>query len=124
MSSNYYEEGGWDAQCFRCGSKRKASELRKQWQGFWVCQEHWEPRHPQDFVKAVPDNSSVPWSQPENWTPIVQCTVEGHSAIPGFAIPGCMTPSATFTGLPSFCTITSVLAQADIGSADCATVSI
>lgn len=66
--SNFYQPGGWNAQCFRCGFKRKAGELRRQWQGYWVCQEHWEPRHPQDFVKGIPDIQAVPWSQPDSWT--------------------------------------------------------
>jgi len=60
--------GDYNAQCYRCGGKRKASQMRKQWQGYWVCPEHWEPRHPQDFVKGVADNPSVPWSQPDNWS--------------------------------------------------------
>lgn len=30
-----------------------------------VCPKDWEPRHPQDFVKGVRDNQSVPVSRPE-----------------------------------------------------------
>jgi len=32
-----------------------------------TCFSCWEPRQPQDFVKAIPDNMSVPWSRP--WIP-------------------------------------------------------
>lgn len=63
--ADYYAPGDWNVTCFRCGRKRKSSELRKQWQGFYVCPEHWEPRHPQDYVKSVPDTPSVPWAQPK-----------------------------------------------------------
>lgn len=97
FTPNEYRPGDWNAACFRCGAKRKASEMRKQWQGFWVCPEHWEPRHPQDFVKGVPDNPSVPWSQPEQWVYVGPniCTPAGSTAIPGWATPGCAIPSKT-----------------------------
>jgi hypothetical protein len=96
-NADYLALGDWNAACFRCGAKRKASEMRKQWQGYYVCPEHWEPRHPQDFVRGVVDNTSVPWSQPENWAPVgvVMCTAVGQTAIPSEAIPGCMIPSRT-----------------------------
>lgn len=48
-----------------CGFKKWASETRMQWDGMRVCKKHWEPRHPQDFVRAVPDYQSVPNPRPE-----------------------------------------------------------
>ena len=30
-----------------------------------VCKECWEPRHPQDFLRGVPDDPSVPWTRPD-----------------------------------------------------------
>ncbi len=64
---DYWEPGGWNIQCFACGFKRKASEMRKQWQGYWTCPDCWTPRQPQDFVRGIPDNPSVPFVQPLNW---------------------------------------------------------
>ncbi len=55
--------GDYNAACFECGRKFKASEMQKYWQGYWLCPEHWNPRQPQDFVRGIPDNMSVPWSQ-------------------------------------------------------------
>ena len=100
--SDHYVPGDWNAQCFRCGMKRKAGELRKQWQGYWVCPEHWEPRHPQDFVRAIPDNPSVPWDQPDSWNYVgpVICTPAGTTALPGYATPGCAIPSKTLGVFP------------------------
>ena len=94
MSGKTYFEGGqWNASCFRCGFKYKSGELRKTWQGFWCCDTCWEPRQPQDFVRSVPDNPGVPWAQDDNWTfggpAVLQCTVVGKSAVPGYAIAGC-----------------------------------
>lgn len=62
--ADYLALGDWNAVCFQCGRKRKASELKKHWQGYYVCPEHWEPRQPQDFVRSVPDVQTPPWTQP------------------------------------------------------------
>jgi hypothetical protein len=62
--ADYYEFGGYNAVCYECGRKRKASTLKKTWQGYFVCPEHWEPRQPQDFVRVIPDIITPPWAQP------------------------------------------------------------
>lgn len=56
--------GDWNAVCYECGRKRKASTLKKHWQGYMVCPEHWEARQPQDFVRGVPDTEAPAWTQP------------------------------------------------------------
>ena len=61
--ADYYKAGDYNAACSMCGAKRKASQLVLNWQGQYRCPEHNETRHPQDFVRAVPDVQSVPWSQ-------------------------------------------------------------
>lgn len=48
-----------------CGFKVWASETVMQWDGMRVCKKHAETRHPQDFVRAVPDYQSVPNPRPE-----------------------------------------------------------
>ena len=55
----------WLAICDRCGFQYRASELRKEWTGLMVCREDFDPRHPQDFVRGVPDRQNVPWARPE-----------------------------------------------------------
>jgi hypothetical protein len=87
-----FKLGDWKAVCYRCGTTKMASDLWKQWQGYYVCQEHWEPRHPQDFVKGITEKPAAPWSQPDNWAPVTVCTYQGSSAMPGLSVPGCMTP--------------------------------
>lgn len=62
--ADYLELGDWNAVCYECGRKRKASTLVKHWQGYYVCPEHWEPRQSQDFVRNVQDVQTVPWAQP------------------------------------------------------------
>lgn len=87
--------GDWNATCSMCGGKFKASQLKKHWQGFWRCQKCWNPRHPQDFVRAVKDVQTVPFDQPWLDNDIQICTVNGNSAYPGAAIPDCSIPEQT-----------------------------
>jgi len=62
--ADYLRLGDFNAICYQCGFKRKASMMEKNWQGYYVCPEHNEPRQTQDFVRAIPDNQTVPWAQP------------------------------------------------------------
>jgi hypothetical protein len=57
--------GDWNAICDVCGFKFKASQLRRRWDGFMVCSEDYEERHPQDLLRVRPDRQSVPWVRPE-----------------------------------------------------------
>jgi len=58
-----------------------------------VCEEHWEIRQPQDFVRATPDVQTPPWTQPMPTNVFAGfCTPEGLSAVPGQAVPGCLVP--------------------------------
>ena len=61
---SYLKLGDWNAVCYFCGFKYKASELVRYWEGFYVCKECWEPRHPQDFVRGTIDEQTPPWTQP------------------------------------------------------------
>lgn len=96
--ADFWAPGDWNTVCYECGRKRKASELRKHWQGYYVCPEHWEARQPQDFVRAIPDNQLPPWVQPmpgdlfdfdfldisngDNFTPEVWFIVDAASNTP------------------------------------------
>jgi hypothetical protein len=87
--ADYLELGDWNAACYQCGRKFKASQLKKHWQGYWVCAQHWEPRHPQDFVRSIVDNMMPPWVQPESDTFIDFCTPNGITAIVDYAVVDC-----------------------------------
>jgi hypothetical protein len=66
MGYNRYDRGDWDAICDVCGRKFKASTLRKRWDNLMVCSYDFEMRQPQDFVRAIVDKQTVPWSRPES----------------------------------------------------------
>jgi hypothetical protein len=69
--ADFFSLGDWNAVCYECGRKRKASTLKKHWQGYYVCPEHWEARQPQDFVRSIPDVMTPPWTQPMPGTGVI-----------------------------------------------------
>ncbi len=74
------------------------------------CPEDWETRHPLDFYTTRNDTHLLPWTRPDN---------DGIDVGPTYINP--LNPS----GLPhAFCTLVTVKALADQGSADCATLTI
>lgn len=60
-----YVNGAWNAICDRCGFECKSYQLSQEWTGLMVCKDCWEPRHPQDTIKGVPDRQALPWTRPE-----------------------------------------------------------
>jgi len=60
-----YDNGDWIADCDVCGRKYKASALTERWDGLMCCDDDWEIRQPQDFVRGVPDTQIAPWLRPE-----------------------------------------------------------
>jgi hypothetical protein len=89
--ADYLELGDWNALCYECGRKRKASTLVRHWQGYYVCPEHWEPRQTQDFVRAVPDIQTPPWAQPPPaWNFRLWCSPNGSTAIIDYAVVDCV----------------------------------
>lgn len=54
--------GDWLYVCQRCGRTKYASQIRPEWTGLRVCGTCWEPRHPQDLVRAKKDDIVPPFS--------------------------------------------------------------
>lgn len=67
----YYKPGDFYRICDRSGFKRRASKTRKEWDGYMVRNESWEVRHPQDLVRGVSDDQSVPEARPRPATVFV-----------------------------------------------------
>ena len=65
--ADYLRNGDYNGICDRCGCKFKFSQLKLEWDGLYVCTANgcWEPRQPQDYVKGVRDDMSVPVSRPQ-----------------------------------------------------------
>ncbi len=64
VSRNYYKSGQWNLICDVCSIKYKAKKAKQRWDGFIVCPNCYEQRHPQDFVRTKQDKISVPFSRP------------------------------------------------------------
>lgn len=64
MNKNYYISGQWNLICDICSVKYKAGKAKHRWDGFIVCPNCYEQRHPQDFVRTKQDKISVPFSRP------------------------------------------------------------
>jgi hypothetical protein len=60
-----WKRGQWKAICDVCGGLFHSGDLRQRWDGFMVCKNDFETRHPQDFLKGVKENPNVPWSRRE-----------------------------------------------------------
>ncbi len=87
--ADYLAEGTWNAECQLCGRKYKAQDLIRHWQGGYHCFKCWKPRHPQDFVRAIPDRPAAPWVQhyPERFSEI--CDLFGISCLADYAVADC-----------------------------------
>ncbi len=88
-SADYLAVGDWNALCDRCGHKFKGSMLRETWQGYKVCQRCWEPRQPQDFVRAIAENPTPPFVRNPADVFIAICSPNGRTAICDFAVCDC-----------------------------------
>lgn len=63
--ADFLRVGDYNALCDVCGRKFKFSRLRQKWDNTWACEQDWEPRQPQDYLRGIPDNMSVPLSRPD-----------------------------------------------------------
>ena len=88
--ADFLQLGDFNAVCYQCGRKRKGSTLLRYWQGYYVCEEHWETRQPQDFVRSVPDVQTPPWQQPLTTQYGSQCFPNDVTAIADYAVADCV----------------------------------
>ena len=63
--------GGYSVICDRCGFKFKNYQLTREWTGAMVCHgpgtnDCLEPRHPQEFIKAIQDQPKLPFTRPDS----------------------------------------------------------
>jgi len=91
MKKNHYISGEWNLVCDVCSKKIKAHEAHHRWDGFIVCKDDLEMRHPQDFVKAKTDKITVPFSRPiptYEFVTIV-CTALTNQGVADFGMADC-----------------------------------
>jgi hypothetical protein len=69
------KSGDWYAHCDVCARRFFGSTLRKQWNNAIVCDDCYEDRHPQDFLKTVTDKRTPPFIRPD---PVERGTVVSY----------------------------------------------
>lgn len=88
VDDRHYVPGTFYRMCDRTGFKTRSYRTRKEWTGLIVRDSVWEARQPQDFVKGVIDDQTVPEPRPRQPTTLI-----GFGA--QFEVYGDM-PNATF----------------------------
>ena len=101
-----YRPGSHWADCWSCGFQFRAEDLIETWDHQWVCDEDWEKRHEQDFLRVKPEIITVdePLLKGNTDTVQVQTTLGGVT-----------TSAATFG------TTSAVAGTAEAGRAICGT---
>lgn len=64
--ADFLDLGTSNAICDGCGFKYKHSDLKRDWRGLFLCDKCWSPRHPQEFLRGVPDNPAVENPRPDS----------------------------------------------------------
>lgn len=90
MAKNYFISGEWNITCDVCSKKIKAHQAKQRWDGFIVCEQDYETRQPQDFVRARQDKISVPFQRSRHMPEYYVCTLESTLCISGQGVSGCM----------------------------------
>lgn len=60
-----FVSGAWKTICDRCGREFLNRALRLEHTGLRVCGDCWDPKHPQELVRAKADKQTPPWVRPE-----------------------------------------------------------
>lgn len=85
-----YDSGLHIVLCDICGRKFKSNQLRQRWDGFMVCSDDFEERHPQDFVRGVADFQAPFYTRPEPEDEFIGvCEPNGLTGIVDWAVAGC-----------------------------------
>lgn len=82
--------GTWRAICDSCGFEFPSDELRQRWDGFMVCKEDFETKHPQLDIRIKPERVAPPWTRPEGEATFIHvCNVISSSCYTGLATADC-----------------------------------
>lgn len=60
----HYRPGSWYMVDDRSGFPERAEKMKREWDNLMVDERRWEPRQPQDYVRGVRDDQTVPVARP------------------------------------------------------------
>ena len=93
-----FQSGQHWVSCDRCGCDVRAGDARITWEGFVVCPDDWEPRHPQDFVRAKEDRISPEgFVRSESPDTFITPPCMGITAVADDAVADCAVADSTAT---------------------------
>lgn len=93
--ADHLDLGSWNIACAECGRKRKNTDVRRlppgvPGAGLYVCYpEHWNARHPQEFVRGIPDRPAAPFVQLQTDEFLPVCDLLGISSVSDYAVADC-----------------------------------
>lgn len=79
----YYKPGSFYRICDRTGFAYRAERTQSEWQGLIVTKRVWEIRQPQDYVRGVNDDQTVPYARPRSPNPYVGLTTTAQFQVFG-----------------------------------------
>lgn len=82
-TEHFYKPGSFYRIDDRTGFAVRAERTQKEWQGLIVDRRVYEARHPQDFVKGVFDNQTVPNARPRSPNPAVGTSLTAQFEVYG-----------------------------------------
>lgn len=65
MKRPQVEPGQYLVTCDRTGFRVLNTQIRREWTGALVWERVYESRHPQDFLRGIPDRMGVPFARPK-----------------------------------------------------------
>jgi len=77
-----YRSGGAYGICDECGLQYRLYDLRLRWDKALVCRRDWEPKHPQESVRALNERIGIRDARPDTYTHLVfnACTDDPGAA--------------------------------------------
>lgn len=79
----FYKPGSFYRICDRTGFAIRAERTQKEWNNLIVSDQVWEARQPQDFVRGVNDDQTVPNARPRQPNVYI-----GENTVPQFEVYG------------------------------------
>lgn len=80
-TERFYKPGSFYRICDRTGFATRAERTSTEWNNLIVRDDVYERRHPQDFVKGVQDNQTVPYARPRQPNVFLSNTTNGQFAV-------------------------------------------
>lgn len=90
-TERFYKAGSFYRICDRTGFAIREERTQMEWQNLIVDRRVYERRQPQDFVKGVADNQTVPYPRPRSPNPPV-----GTTLAPQFEVYGDLPSGVSF----------------------------